>query len=50
MLPDTNRSPSFAGLEIRLGERKPSTPSCREEVVAVLSSLRAGWKAGIHGT
>ena len=39
--PDTNRSPNVAGREIRLGGRKPSASSCRDEVVAALSTLTA---------
>ena len=41
MPPDPNRVPSFAGREIRLGRRKPSASSCRDEVVAALSTLTA---------
>ena len=39
--PDTNRGPSVAGREIRLGGRKPSASSCRDEVVAALCALTA---------
>src|SRR4029077_5080376 len=39
MPPDTNRGPSFAGREIRLGRRKPAAPTCREEVLSALAAL-----------
>lgn len=44
MPPDTNRGPSFAGQPIRLGGRKPVSPTCRDEVLAALATLseRAG--------
>lgn len=45
--PDTNPSPSFAGQPVRVGGRKPTASSCRDEVLAALyaQSARTGSQA-----
>jgi hypothetical protein len=37
--PDTNRGPSFPGRQVRLGFRKPALSTCRDEVLAALTTL-----------
>jgi hypothetical protein len=37
--PDTNQSPSLAGRAIRLGRRKFSVPTCRNEVLTAMTAL-----------
>ncbi len=46
--PDTNRGPSFAGEPVRLGGRKATLPTCRDEVLSALVVLseRAGKRGG----
>ena len=39
MVPDTNQSPSLAGRPIRLGRRKFSSPTCRNEVLTAMTAL-----------
>ena len=39
--PDTNRGPSFPGRQVRLGFRKPALSTCRDAVLAAITSLSA---------
>jgi hypothetical protein len=37
--PDTNRGPTFPGRQFRLGFRRPALSTCRDEVLAAITSL-----------
>jgi hypothetical protein len=37
----TNRGPSFPGRQVRFGFRKPALSTCRDEVLAALTTLSA---------
>ena len=39
--PDTNNGPSFPGRQVRLGFRRPALSTCRDEVLAAITSLSA---------